>query len=237
MFRFCLYACKAFTRYQKTDNFTISYLESGDSAQAAAFFILMTSIETGLQIYVIIVLSATVHEFFHGWVANYLGDPTARHLGRLTLNPIKHIDLIGTLLLPLFAIFSNLPFIGWAKPVPYNPYNLSDQKWGSTKVGLAGPIANFLIAIVFGLVVRTANLSDTLYAFFNLVIIINLYLGFFNLIPVPPLDGSKILMDLFPRSAYTLNQFAFGGIFIALIIAYAILPKITKFFYFLIVGA
>ena len=213
-----------FTLYQKADIFTI-------------YYIYMDYIVSGLFVYLIILFSAVVHEFFHGWTANYLGDPTAKHLGRLTLNPIKHMDLIGTLILPLILIVSHLPFIGWAKPVPYNPYNLRDQRFGNTKVALAGPLANMLIAIVFGLTIRFAPIGPNLFMVFSYIVVINLYLCFFNLIPVPPLDGSKLLLDLFPRAAYSLSQLAFGGIFIALIISYAILRPIANFFYHLIVGS
>ncbi len=108
--------------------------------------------QENLQIFsfVILIFSIVIHEFAHGWMADYLGDPTARYMGRLTLNPIPHIDPIGSVLLPLLLLISNAGFIiGWAKPVPYNPYNLKDQKNGPAMVGAAGPLSNLLIAFIF----------------------------------------------------------------------------------------
>lgn len=191
----------------------------------------------GLFLYCVVIISAVFHEFMHGWTADYLGDPTAKNLGRLTLNPLKHLDMVGTVILPLFLIITTGGFIGWAKPVPYNPHNLRDQKFGSTRVAFAGPAANFLISIVFALILRFLNPSPVLFVTFSWIVYINLWLGFFNLIPVPPLDGSKLIMDLFPRSAVFLSRFAFGGIFLALIIAIFVLPFITGASYVLITGS
>ena len=188
-------------------------------------------------LYVIIIISAVFHEFMHGYTANYLGDPTAKNAGRLTLNPFKHMDLFGTVLLPLFIMWTAGGFIGYAKPVPYNPYNLRDQKFGSTKIAFAGPAANFLIAIIFGLILRFLSPLNVFFLPFSWIAYINLTLTFFNLIPVPPLDGSKLLMDLFPNSKFFLSRFAFGGIFLAIILAIFILPYISGAFYFLITGS
>lgn len=191
----------------------------------------------GLFLYIVVIISAVFHEFMHGWMANNLGDSTAKDLGRLTLNPLKHIDLIGTLLLPLFLILTtNGGFIGWAKPVPYNPYNLTDRKFGSTKVAFAGPAANFFMALIFGLIVRFIPLNSTLFVTFSWITYINLALGFFNLIPVPPLDGSKLLMDLFPRSTIFIAQFSVFGIFFALLISLFILSPFSSLFFSLITG-
>ena len=178
-----------------------------------------------------------LHEYFHGWTANYLGDPTAKDAGRLTLNPIKHIDPLGTVIIPLALLFFFGGFIGWAKPVPYNPYNLRDKKYGSTKVALAGPLANFLIAIFFGLILRFVQLDGLIFVAFGWIVYINIILALFNLIPIPPLDGSKLLLDLFPRSsAIRFLEYSFLGIFLALFVAFRFLPYIASFFYFLIVG-
>ena len=180
----------------------------------------MGEIEFKIFLYLIIVYSAVFHEYFHGWMANYLGDPTAKHAGRLTLNPLKHLDPVGTVLLPLFLLFFMGGFIGWAKPVPYNPYNLRDPKYGSAKVGFAGPLANFLIALLFGIMIRFLALEGFLSIALSLIVYINIFLGLFNLIPIPPLDGSKILMDIFPRSRILqVLESSFIGIFLAIIIA------------------
>jgi Zn-dependent protease len=149
---------------------------------------------------VIIIFSAIIHEVMHGYAADKLGDPTARYAGRLTLNPIPHIDPIGSILLPLVLVLSGSPiFFGWAKPVPYNPYNLRPGRFSEAIVAGAGPASNAVIAIVFGIIVRLgvfATLSD----FFFLIVVVNVMLCIFNLIPIPPLDGSKVLEALLPRS-------------------------------------
>lgn len=147
-------------------------------------------------IFVLIVLlfSIIIHEIAHGSVAYSLGDPTAKYAGRLTLNPLKHLDLFGSVILPLLLLITRSPMLfGYAKPVPINPYNFRNQKWGSLKVAVAGPTANFSIAIIFGLSVRFLNLPEQIAYFFMLVAFYNILLGLFNLIPIPPLDGSWIL--------------------------------------------
>jgi Zn-dependent protease len=146
-----------------------------------------------------LIFSIIAHEVSHGFAAEMLGDPTARLQGRLTLNPIPHIDPIGSILIPAILLFSNTSFLfGWAKPVPYNPYNLKNQKWGEAIVAAAGPAVNMLLALVFGLLVRFG--SGTLPAEFirlaGVIVFINILLAFFNLIPIPPLDGSKLLKSL-----------------------------------------
>jgi len=188
-------------------------------------------------IIIVVIMSAVVHEFFHGRVAYALGDPTAKHLGRLTLNPIPHLDMVGSILLPLVLVLTGSSFIiGWAKPVPYNPYNLRDQRWGNTKVALAGPAANMIIALLFGLTLRFADLPSGVFEFFVIIVFFNILLAAFNLIPIPPLDGSKIIMDLFPRTAYAFAQIGFLGIFVALIIGWSVLPVIVPNLFYLITG-
>lgn len=149
-------------------------------------------------------MSIVIHEVSHGFVAEYFGDQTARFAGRLTLNPIKHLDLFGSILLPIFLVLSHSPFLfGWAKPVPYNPNNLSNEKWGTIAVASAGVLANLSIAIIFGIVIRlTSGLSlpASFYFITSTIVIVNLALGIFNLIPIPPLDGSKILFSFLPES-------------------------------------
>lgn len=152
---------------------------------------------------VIVILSIIFHEVAHGYVANALGDPTAKLQGRLTLNPVPHIDPIGSVLVPGILALSGTPFlIGWAKPVPYNPYNLRHGKWGEALVAFAGPATNILIAVVFALLLRFGFLATPeLLQIGFLVIIANLVLAIINLIPIPPLDGSKIVKALLPYHA------------------------------------
>jgi Zn-dependent protease len=169
-------------------------------------------------------------------MANYLGDPTAKNMGRLTLNPLKHMDLVGTVLMPLFLLFAVGGFLGWAKPVPYNPYNLRDRKYGSAKVGFAGPAGNLLIALIFGILIRFLPAQGTLFVALTWIVYINIFLALFNLIPIPPLDGSKLLKDLFPRSAYALERLSFFGIFLAIIIAIMFLSSFATLIYYLITG-
>lgn len=204
----------------------------------------MESIYTKLFLYVIIVLSASFHEFAHAFAAFKLGDSTAKDEGRLTLNPFKHIDPIGTVVIPLFLLFFGGIFIGWAKPVPYNPYNLCDKKYGSLKVGFAGPAANFLIALILGIFLRlvfagifgATAFSGVFLSAVALIIYINIFLGIFNLIPIPPLDGSKALMDLFPKTAYAMATLGVFGIFLALLISFYFLSPLAGFVFKLIVG-
>ncbi len=149
---------------------------------------------------IVLVLSAVAHEYMHGWMAYRLGDDTAKNAGRLTINPLAHLEWFGSFFLPLIMIVSGLPFVfGWAKPVPYNPYNLRDKKWGDAKVALAGPLANLVIALFFGLFLRVMPVvSVTFSGLIGLIVYINLILMVFNLIPIPPLDGSKILACFLP---------------------------------------
>jgi len=151
---------------------------------------------------VVLIFSIVIHEVAHGAMAYYLGDPTAKYAGRLTLNPIPHLDPIGSILLPVFLIIIRSPFLfGWAKPVPFNPYYLRDQKYGSAKVALAGPASNLLVALVFGLLIRffpaLAGLPAILY-----IVLINILLATINLLPIPPLDGSHILFTFLPFSMW-----------------------------------
>lgn len=153
-------------------------------------------------IFVILVLlfSVIVHEVSHGYAALWLGDPTAKYEGRLTLNPLKHLDPIGSFIVPLLGYLSGGIIIGWAKPVPFNPFNLRNQKWGEAIVAIAGPLSNIFIAIVFALIIRGSNglMGESFIFLASYVVFINIILALFNLTPIPPLDGSKILFSLFP---------------------------------------
>jgi len=150
----------------------------------------------------ILILSIVLHEVAHGYAANWLGDPTARLAGRLTANPIPHIDPIGSVVVPAMLFLSGSGFLmGWAKPVPYNPYNLRNQRWGESFVAFAGPATNFILAIIFAILVRLAIPLDLSYEFIEIaskIVAINVLLGLFNLIPFPPLDGSKVIEVILP---------------------------------------
>lgn len=150
-----------------------------------------------------LIYAITIHEFAHAWAASWQGDPTARYQGRLSLNPLVHLDLLGSIML-LLAGF------GWGKPVPVNPYNLRWQRWGEAVVSLAGPISNFVSVIIFILIFKLASpylLATNLLAIFLISLILtNLILGIFNLIPLPPLDGSKVLFALLPARLEHLKQ-------------------------------
>ena len=153
---------------------------------------------------IVLLFSVIIHELAHGYVAYSLGDPTAKYAGRLTLNPIKHLDPLGSVILPLLLLLATGgqgPIFGWAKPVPINPYNFKDQKWGTLKVAISGPATNFAIAILFGLLIRFLNMPATV-PFIELLGIITIYnflWGIFNLVPIPPLDGSWILFRFLPQ--------------------------------------
>lgn len=150
----------------------------------------------------VLILSVIAHEVAHGYAANSLGDPTARLAGRLTLNPLPHIDLMGSIILPALLVFTHSPILfGWAKPVPYNPYNLKNRRWGETLVAVAGSATNILLAIIFGLIVRfgsAAGFDATALSLAATIAFINLFLGLLNLIPFPPLDGFTVLRSALP---------------------------------------
>ena len=160
-----------------------------------------------LFFFLVIVPSSILHEYAHGAMADKLGDPTARYAGRLSLDPRVHIDKWGTLLMPLFLflITSGRFLFAYAKPVPYNPYNLKNQKWGPVVVALAGPGANLLLAFVFGLLVQFLPVPS-LTIFLYIIVYANVLLAVFNLVPIPPLDGSKLLYALLPDSQYQIKM-------------------------------
>ncbi len=214
----------------------------------------MSNLASLLFLYIIVVLSSIIHEYAHGWAALRQGDPTAKYAGRLTLNPIPHIDIFGTVLLPLFLLLSPLhAFFGYAKPVPINPYNFKNQRAGMIWVSVAGVGANFFIAIVFGLCIRfypafflnQSFFIDTSTNVWITIVIINIWLGLFNLLPFPPLDGSKLLLAAvnfrggsggFARFIDQLTKTPFG-ILIAIFVAMAFLPYLSSIIFMLIVGS
>jgi len=197
-----------------------------------------------IQVFQIIVLvfSAVAHEYMHGWMAYHLGDPTAKNAGRLTFNPLAHLEWFGSFFLPVIMLLFNMPFIfGWAKPVPYNPYNLRDQKYGDAKVALAGPLANLFIALVFGLILRIFPFfSLTFVGLISFIIYINLILMVFNLIPIPPLDGSKILAVFLPvetrRRYLHLERTGFILIIVVVMMAGSAILPLVNWLFRLIVG-
>lgn len=199
---------------------------------------------------IILILSAVLHEYAHGWMAYRLGDDTAKREGRLTLNPIKHLDWVGSVLLPIILVLTKAGFfLAWAKPVPYNPYNLRDKRFGELKVAAAGPITNLIIAAIAAIIIRAVPMafgakSALLVGFFSgdasifsmtqgsfvasilflaiIVCFVNIALAVFNLIPVPPLDGSKILAAFLPLSAReTFWRFEQYGFIILLILLFS----------------
>jgi len=167
----------------------------------------------------VLLLSLTIHEAAHAWTADQLGDPTARALGRVSLNPLVHVDWIGTVLLPIIAAISHLPLIGWAKPVPVMIRNLRHPRRDFMLVAAAGPISNLLQAVVAAAVLRLVwdpslgNEPGVPATVLFLAVQINLLLAFFNLIPVPPLDGGNVMLGLLPRrlaAGYSqINQYGF----------------------------
>ena len=178
----------------------------------------------------VFLFSAIVHEYMHGWTANQLGDSTAKDAGRLTFNPLVHLEWFGSFFLPLVMILSQMNFVfGWAKPVPYNPYRLRDHKYGEAKVAIAGPLGNLVIAVFFGLCLRffeTVSSAPAMHSFLYLlgtIVYINLILMFFNLLPIPPLDGSKILAAFLPAKVkeYYLQMERAGFILVILFIMLA----------------
>jgi len=172
---------------------------------------------------VILIFSVILHEVSHGLMADRLGDPTARLSGRLTLNPLKHIDPVGSILVPLITSLFGFTF-GWAKPVPYNPYNLKNRRQGEFLIALAGPASNLLIALIFGTIMRftatAANIGDPFFQVITYIVIINIILAIFNLIPLPPLDGSKLLFSILPNKyghvRYILE--AYSPIFVLIVV-------------------
>lgn len=190
-----------------------------------------------------LLFAITVHEVAHGWIAAKLGDPTAKMLGRLTLNPIKHIDLIGTIIVPLTLLMLGGFIFGWAKPVPITWQNLKNPKRDTALVALAGPMANLMMALLWAMVAKIGSLLKgndnslslkVIIAMGEIGIIVNIVLLILNLFPIPPLDGSRIVSAFLPgRLAYQYNRLELVGFFILIgliatgVLQYILLPLVS----------
>ena len=195
----------------------------------------------------VLIFSVMMHEIAHGAVALRLGDQTAKLAGRLTLNPAKHLDFFGSFLLPisLYFLSGGTVVFGWAKPVPYNPLNLRNPKLGAGIIAVAGPLSNLLIASVFGILIRTlgdgALLGAPIISLFGVIVYMNVLLAIFNLVPLPPLDGSGILFSLLPSSARSLHQFLmrYGFFVLIFFIVFGfpyLTPLVEKVYQFMVGG-
>ncbi len=196
-----------------------------------------------------LIISVIIHEMAHGYMANWLGDPTARLAGRLSANPLVHIDPMMSVILPAILILSGSPFVfGAAKPVPYNPYNLRNQKWGEALVAVAGPLSNIALALIFAGLYRYVTFTPTFSTLCFNIVGLNLFLALFNMVPLPPLDGSKILPTILPwslrikyeRFRFAMEQnvaLAFGVVILAfMFVLGGPLATLTQYLTILLIG-
>lgn len=192
----------------------------------------------------VLLYSVVIHEVSHGAMANTLGDPTAKNAGRLSLNPIKHIDMFGSIILPLLLFIAQSPFlVGYAKPVPYDPMQLKDRRYGPAKVAIAGPLSNLILALLFGLTLRfmpDVFSSPLVPELFTFIVVLNLLLAIFNLFPIPPLDGHWLLMTFLPRRYDALRVFLYRYsivlLFIFIIFIFPLLLPLVAWLFRLITG-
>jgi Zn-dependent protease len=200
----------------------------------------------GIFYIIILLLSIVVHEVAHGFAAYREGDQTAYLAGRLTLNPLKHIDLVGSVLIPLVLVISGAPFLfGWAKPVPYNPFNFKNRRRGTLFVASAGVLTNFLIALIFGLGLRvlivTGLASMSLASILSAIITVNILLGVFNLVPIPPLDGARILFALLPEKYYKyerqLEAYSMALVILFILFGWKFIVPVITWLFTLLTGA
>jgi len=192
----------------------------------------------------VLIMSVVAHEVSHGYAAALLGDPTARMAGRLTLNPFKHLDPIGSVVVPFISYMTGGFIFGWAKPVPYNPYNLRNQRTGPALVAIAGPAINIFLALVFGLLLRYAvgaGIASEGFIFIaRFVVYINILLAVFNLIPVPPLDGSKVLSAVLPTKWLhvidTMERYSFVFVILFVLVLWRFVVPVVSLLFSLITG-
>jgi Zn-dependent protease len=193
----------------------------------------------------ILIMSVVIHEVSHGYAASMLGDQTARYQGRLTLNPLKHLDPVGSVIVPSISYFLGGFIFGWAKPVPYNPYNLRPGRWSEAIVAIAGPVSNITLAIAFGVLLRFGVAGGWVNEGFvhitSIVIFINILLAIFNLMPIPPLDGSKILYAILPddlslRVRNTLEQYGLILVLLFIFFAWRLIAPIVFYLFQIITG-
>jgi len=191
----------------------------------------------------VLIMSVVAHEVAHGAMADYLGDPTARLAGRLTLNPIPHLDPFGSVILPFLTVLIGGFIIGWAKPVPYNPYNVRGGVKGEALVAFAGPLTNILLALFFGLLIRFGGvwLPVTVIPVLGTIVFINLILALFNIVPIPPLDGSKILFSFLPyhmsEVRRILEQYSLFFIVFFIFVLWRFLLPIVLWLFYIITGS
>ncbi len=191
---------------------------------------------TGVLIFLLmLIISLSFHEAMHAFASHWLGDTTAKDLGRLTLNPLKHVDPFTTIILPLVLLFLGMPPFLIAKPVPFNPYRVKYGDYGAALVGLAGPLSNFLLAIVAVSILRLTGVAvgTTLYQFCSMFIQLNIAVFVFNMIPFPPLDGSRVLYAFAPeplrRVMQQIESFGLMGIFIFMFLLFPLLVPIVNY--------
>ena len=195
---------------------------------------------------IILLYSVIIHEISHGYAALIQGDRTAEYEGRLTLNPIPHIDPIGTIILPIISLTLPGGFLfGWAKPVPFNPHNLKNHRWGEAIVAAAGPLSNILLALIFGFFIRfylapNGLINGPVAALSEIIVLVNITLAVFNLVPIPPLDGSKILSSVLPHGwlkiRHQIERFGFVGVLIFLIFIWQFFAPIIPWAFTAITG-
>lgn len=196
---------------------------------------------TTIVSFAILIMSIVLHELAHGYTAELLGDPTPRLQGRLTLNPLKHLDLFGSLIVPIITSLAGFGF-GWAKPIQWNPYNIKNRRVGELLISLAGPASNLLIAIIFGLIIRLGSgIFPPAFLIISVyIVMINITLAVFNLIPIPPLDGSKVLFSLLPaKQAHIREAIERYSIILALLLVvflWRFVEPIIPFIFQLITG-
>ncbi len=197
--------------------------------------------------FIVLLFSAVLHEVAHGFMAEKLGDDTAKRAGRLTLNPLVHIDPFGSILLPivLYIASGGSFFFAAAKPVPYDPRNLKDPRWGGAKIALAGPLTNLLLAIIFGVAVRVGiffSAPDIFVSLLAVIVYLNIALAIFNLIPIPPLDGSRVLFAILPqnkaafRAAYVLERYGIIFVFLFAFFGFSLLLPFLGYLFSVFTG-